>query len=81
MKNFTKNNFNFFPNPVKDVLHIDSKTEIDRALIFDKTGQLIKEINDIDNSFISLQDLSSGLYIVQIITNNSFVIRFKIIKE
>ncbi len=80
-ENFTKNNFNFFPNPVKDVLHIDSKIEIDRALIFDKTGQLIKEINDIDNSFISLQDLSSGLYIVQIITNNSFVNRFKIIKE
>ena len=68
--------YNLFPNPVQDILHIKSKVFIDNIILLDvhcleKLRSTKKEIN--------LQYLAPGVYILKIISGKK-VINKKIIK-
>ncbi len=67
-----------YPNPVKDFLSIDTKKEINEISILSINGKKIKTVST--KNKISLKDLASGIYIVEIQTTED-VIRQKIIKK
>jgi pectate lyase len=68
-----------FPNPVTNMLNLFSINTIDKVLIFNLNGELVKEITgDVKN--IDMTNLSIGNYLVQIISNDTIVTK-KIIKN
>lgn len=73
------NNFSIYPNPVKDILHIQSNdlTTITAVKIYDILGKLIQETTA---STIPVSGLAKGLYIVKVTTENGEISK-KFIKE
>lgn len=68
-----------YPNPVKDVITINSFniSNIFKTEIYDIMGSLIEVSND---KVINIEDYPSGIYILKIISNNT-IQDFKVIKE
>jgi hypothetical protein len=68
-----------FPNPVRDILHINTDANIEQIEIYNIQGQLIKTENT-NTAEISTMDLSSGLYLLRI-TSDMGISTHKFIKE
>lgn len=68
-----------YPNPVKDKLQIQSNLDITSASIISINGQVIRKVEVKDNT-IPMEDLQSGLYIVQLNTANGSILHQKITK-
>jgi len=63
-------NVNIFPNPVNNVLNIQSNATIDKVEIFNLLGQQIKAVNfSNNNNTINMSNVSKGMYVVQISIN------------
>ncbi len=64
-----------YPNPVQEVLHIQSNMEINHIKIFNIAGNVIFESNTQGQEYsLDIQNWSSGLYFVQIHTTNNVLI-------
>lgn len=70
------------PNPVKDIINIDTNLKIDDVSIFNQLGQSVMQVKgeQIFNNKIDLTWLANGLYIMNIKAEDKFQ-SFKIIKE
>lgn len=68
-----------YPNPVKDKLQVQSHLDITSASIISINGQVIRKMEVKDNT-IPMEDLQSGLYIVQLNTANGTTLHRKITK-
>lgn len=69
-----------YPNPVKTSFLLSSDAK--KVEIYSMTGQLIKTVNQINAlENITISDLTSGMYLVKIETNDSISISKKLIKE
>ena len=66
-----------FPIPARDYIRIQSEAAIKRITLFDMTGRAIMEISDCNQVEIelSVSDITSGLFLMQIFTTNSTVIQ------
>ena len=66
------NNIEVFPNPASSFISIKTNSEKDVQLtIFDISGTLVKQINHVlNNQQVDIKDLTSGLYILKIQSNN-----------
>ncbi len=69
----------FYPNPVTTILTIDSKVPIKKVEIFSVLGQKVKVINS-DFKSISTVNLSKGIYMVKIQSENGSIVK-KLIKK
>ena len=69
--------FDYFPNPTRDILYFKFRDLIDRIEVFDISGKLLVDAESKQN--INLKPLSNGIYIVKISSNSRSKI-FKIIK-
>lgn len=70
-----------YPNPVKSILFVSSKTKINSVSIYNLLGQEAIAYNvDANESLIDVSNLSLGIYLVKI-TSNDGLNTFKIIKE
>lgn len=58
-------NISIYPNPVKDVLNIQSKNEIIKAEIYDATGRILHSASVKANAF-NVSDLPKGNYIIKL---------------
>ncbi|MDR0682794.1 MAG: Ig-like domain-containing protein [Dysgonamonadaceae bacterium] len=58
---------NVYPNPVKDKLYIQSEVPVQSATVFHIGGIPVKQVNS-EVSSIDMQDLSAGLYLVKLVT-------------
>lgn len=76
-----KNNENvkIYPNPVKDVLNINSDKKLNSIQIFSMTGQLIRTI-DKDARQVSVSDLKKGVYLLRVKSEGKDQ-SFKIVKD
>ena len=74
--------FNVFPNPVKNVIKIDSNLTIDSVTIVNQLGQNVMQLKsgDILNNEVNLSKLSNGLYFMNISSKDKSQ-SIKIIKE
>ena len=59
-----ENNFNIYPNPASSIISIGGA--IGEARIFDMTGRCVKEVKDVDNIIINIEDLNTGVYFVNV---------------
>ncbi|KAF2507682.1 T9SS type A sorting domain-containing protein [Flavobacterium zhairuonense] len=68
---FNLTSFQFYPNPVIDILNIENNSTIDDVEIIDISGKSVvfKRINDL-HSEIDLSNLSSGVYILKVKSEN-----------
>ncbi|WP_162143035.1 DUF7619 domain-containing protein [Chryseobacterium gregarium] len=68
-----------YPNPVKDILYIQSKTEIVKAEVYDAAGRIITSVNVKGNS-VNVSELAKGSYIIRLSSKDKTVIQ-KFIKD
>jgi len=61
-----------YPNPVSEVLHINSK-QAQKVAFFDVTGKLVMEVDAEKNSAINVSSLSNGIYICKITASDAIV--------
>ncbi|MDG1014897.1 MAG: T9SS type A sorting domain-containing protein [Flavobacteriaceae bacterium] len=74
--------FSVSPNPVKDIITINSSTGFDTIKVFNQLGQLIIKSNSklMDGGRLDLSSLNPGMYLMQIRSDNKSK-TVKIIKE
>mgnify|MGYP006158191263 CR=1 FL=1 len=73
--------FEYYPNPVKDILHLDNIT-LSKASIYSVLGQLIntKTFENETSNTLDLSSLESGIYLI-VLENDSLQKTIKVIKE
>ena len=75
--NFSKPNLKIFPNPVKNILYIESEGNKINGEIYSTNGQFLKLVSSKE---INISDLKKGVYILKLNTENGIFTQ-KIIKE
>jgi len=71
IKDLSGARYAIYPNPVVDVLHLESKTEIQQVQIFDLSGRLVLQQHyQAKDIMIDLANVQSGLYSMVIMDNN-----------
>jgi hypothetical protein len=69
---FTADVFSVYPNPVKDVLNINSKTAVDAITVYDILGKVVLTATPgAISPSIDMSGLSSGAYLVNVTIGNS----------
>lgn len=68
-----------YPNPVDEVLNIESQTEFDSAVVTNLAGQTM--FFAIDNNTIAVGSLAKGLYIINLVSEDGTVEQAKFIKK
>ncbi len=69
IEQFNTSNMSISPNPVKDVLRIETTEQIEQINIYNISGSLIKTINNEQNGWINVSDLSRGMYFMVVKTD------------
>lgn len=80
---FQSNTFNVFPNPVADVLNINSSLlSIKSINVTDINGRIVKQISELNKqiSEINVSDLNAGIYFVTMNTEEGSSVK-KFIKK
>lgn len=82
VEDFTIEALSVSPNPVKDVITINSPVGFDSVEVYNQLGQLVLESNSslINNNILDLSALNPGMYLIQINADNKSK-TVKIIKE
>ena len=81
VSDINKQEFAYYPNPVKDILNISGKSNVSKVEIFELSGKQIRsEKADAKNVQINLSALPSGLYLLKV-TSEKATETFKIIKK
>jgi hypothetical protein len=75
-----KHNIKLYPNPVSDVLKLESDVEIQSLSVLDITGKLIKQIKNPEET-VSLNTLPSGLYVLKLNLINEETVYTRITKQ
>lgn len=75
----TKNNMSIYPNPVKNMLHIDTEEQVSKLSIYNISGSLIRSYDNIDNT-IDVSNLTKGMYIL-VVQSEKGISQNKFIKE
>jgi CubicO group peptidase (beta-lactamase class C family) len=77
-----KNQVSIFPNPVNDLFNIKSENQIDKIEIYDYQGHILKHFEIRANEkAISMNELSSGIFIMKIYFSDGKLITEKVMKE
>lgn len=78
-ENKLKNSLSIYPNPVSDFIYLNYSKNVKGYIITDSSGRIIMK-DSLTKDFINVQSLSSGNYILQILTSKN-VENFKFIKK
>lgn len=79
--NFNEIEFSFYPNPVKDLLNIESpQSELQKIQIFDMNGKQVLQLDMVGQETIDVSQLKSGVYLLQVETREGKATR-KLVKE
>ena len=76
---FVLENFNIYPNPTTDILNIELKENLtlEKVFIYNSIGQLVKETSE---KIINVSDFATGIYNVQVLTNQGKATKKVIVK-
>ncbi|MCG2429537.1 T9SS type A sorting domain-containing protein [Aequorivita xiaoshiensis] len=81
VSDFTSVDFDFYPNPVNDVLTIQSQKTVDSIEVYNIMGQMILNSSTISNGKIDLSTLKSGIYLVKATFEGGLTETLKIVKK
>ncbi|HET8804027.1 MAG TPA: T9SS type A sorting domain-containing protein [Aequorivita sp.] len=71
-QDFSADSFRVYPNPVKDILNISTKTAVDNVTVYDILGKTVLTSNpDVISPKIDMSGLASGAYLVQVTIGNA----------
>ncbi|WP_281310146.1 T9SS type A sorting domain-containing protein [Flavobacterium flavigenum] len=70
-----------YPNPVKDVLHLNTETEVDKIVVFALNGKKLLEKTLNGGREINVQSLVKGVYLIQVFTEDEKIKTLKFIKD
>ena len=70
---------NVYPNPVNDVLFIETEVEINEVVVYDVYGRQQLAVSG-QQSAVSVTNLNSGIYFVKVVTENGEVVK-RIVKK
>ncbi len=80
-EDFTKNKISYHPNPVGDIINIESEAQLSEISIYDISGKLVYTASpNTDKIQMDLSFLSKGIYLAKLMTAQE-VQTIKIIKE
>ena len=69
-----KDNFSFFPNPVKSKLHISLKSDIQTSIeIYDILGKRVMNKSILNSSVLNVHDFKPGVYLLRISQNDKII--------
>ena len=69
---FSAENFSVYPNPVQDVLNINTTSVVDTINVYDVLGKLVLQSQpDAVSPSIDMSTLASGAYLVQVTIDNT----------
>lgn len=74
-----KNSLSIYPNPASDFIYLNNSKDAKSYIITDISGRIVMK-NSLTKDFINIQSLSSGNYILQILTSKN-IENFKFIKK
>jgi len=76
---FVLENFNIYPNPTTDILHIelDNGLILEKVLIYNTSGQLVRETSE---KTINMSGFAKGIYHVQLVTDKGKATKKIIVK-
>ena len=74
-----KNEINMYPNPVKDILFIESNQQIKAVEVYTLLGKKVLVKSDTNN--INISNLNAGIYLIKCIGLNKEIIIKKVIKD
>jgi hypothetical protein len=80
---YTDLNFSLTPNPTKDIVNVsNTSASINSIEVTDLNGRVVKTVNAIDasNTQVNISDLSSGVYMMKIVSDQGTTTK-KVIKE
>lgn len=81
VNNFDNNRFSYYPNPVKDILHIYFDTEITNISVMNMLGQVVINQNaGLKNTQVDMTSLPAGNYLVKA-TSEGVVKTIKVVKQ
>jgi hypothetical protein len=69
-----------FPNPTSNTINITGLTQPAEVILYSLQGQLIKSFYQIKSS-INISDLSTGVYILNLISGNNTTVRKMVVKR
>lgn len=79
-QDFNSNAILLYPNPVSDVLHIQSQNpDVESVSVIDFSGRIVKDYHNVDET-ISVSGLSEGTYFVKIVSGQGVQLQKIIIK-
>lgn len=73
--------FAYYPNPVKDVLNIQSKAAVKEVSIFNLAGQKVVNHARVSQGQIDVNSLTPGTYVFKVTLENGQIETFKIVKK
>ncbi|WP_395092564.1 T9SS type A sorting domain-containing protein [Vaginella massiliensis] len=81
--NISKVSANVYPNPVHDVLTIESKSNLESVEIFNIAGQKVNSLMKVNKAKteINVSRLTPGVYIVRTVDVNGNVNSYKVVKK
>ncbi len=81
-RTFSKTDVSIYPNPFRGIINIESEIFLDSLKVYDIKGRLVyqKDINQDSKITANLNELSSGLYLMQLISGNNTITK-KILKK
>ncbi|HLW42709.1 MAG TPA: T9SS type A sorting domain-containing protein [Flavobacterium sp.] len=76
---FVLENFNIYPNPTSDVLNIslENNLTLEKITIYNNSGQIVKTAQQ---NTVDVSNLSSGIYFVEVITNQGIATKKVVVK-
>ena len=78
VEDVNETSYNVYPNPVKDVLTVTGE-DMKQVIVYNALGQMVKSVNCNDNTVqINVNDLQSGMYFVNVISNNGVMTTSKV---
>lgn len=82
LNKLTENNLvNIYPNPVKDVLHINTQTETRKtALLYNSAGMLVEQTSLNKNANLKTAHLKGGIYYLKL-TDNTETTTLKVVLQ
>jgi len=72
VSDFSADSFRVYPNPVKDILNISTKTAVDNIAVYDVLGKLVLSAQpDVISPKLNMSGLASGTYMVKVTIGNA----------
>ena len=81
LSDISTTDFAYYPNPVNNILNIESRKNIESVSIFNMTGQKVISNLKVENGKVNLSSLSPGSYVFRVRLEGGQVETFKVVKK